>query len=82
MGFGGAVYADAFADRTAPRDGLAIGGERDPLYGLDRLSVAATSEGVSAVLDGSGLFLCLARYRKVAKDRQSSGPASPPETWT
>src|SRR5665213_3167837 len=55
--------------------------EAGPLYSVDGLSVARAAAGVSAILDGSRLLLCLARYRKVAKDRHRSGPASATEAW-
>lgn len=52
-----AAAAAAIADWTTTNDGLAGGGERDPVHGGDGLSVASIAEGFSALFDRAGLFL-------------------------
>src|SRR6202008_1224281 len=73
--------ADAGAASFGPAKGggLAQRSAGDPLHFVQRMSVAGTAEGISPIFDGSGLFLCWARYRKGAENRHSAGPASPPE---
>jgi hypothetical protein len=46
------------------RSGFAPSGADHTLHSVQRMPMAGTAEGVSAVLGGSKLFLCLARYRK------------------
>lgn len=69
---GGDRTAAAEAERYwSPASGrFTGGGERDPLYGLDRLPVAHAAEGLSAVHDGAELLLRLARQQAVVDDQQ------------
>ena len=47
--------------RASPHGGLARGGQRHPVYRLDRVPMADVAEGFSAPLDRAALFLSLAR---------------------
>jgi transposase len=55
---------------ASTRNRSAIGRERDPLHGFDRLPMAAIAKGVSALLHRAGLFLRLVARRRI-RERQS-----------
>src|ERR671912_605825 len=48
-----------YADRASPHDLPAGRGQRDPVSRLDRVPMAPTAKGVSALFDRAGLLLCL-----------------------
>ena len=52
---------------------LAFGGERNLVYGIDGLPVAADAEGFSAVLDCAGLLLQLVSGWHVRDNQPRSG---------
>ena len=52
-----ALSAGSLEVRAAEKDEPAIGGRGDLVYGLDRLPMARDPQGLSALLDGAGLFL-------------------------
>ena len=55
------------ASRSAVHAQQTCGGDQcDPLHCVDGLPVAAVAEGLSALLDGAGLFLRLARDGRFA----------------
>src|SRR5215204_4480939 len=72
--------AAATATRASAAGRFARGRAGDLLYFVLRLPMASSAKRVPAVLDGTRLFLCLARQRQVAQDRQSPGPPSAAET--
>ena len=62
----------------AADDGSARGGERNPVPAQERLSVASAAEGVSATLDRTAVFLCLAGRRHMAADQSPSADGGAP----
>ena len=68
-----AADAGAIADRAPAHDRAARGRERDPVHGVDGLSVAAIAKGFSAVFDRAGLFLRLVAQRPVHEHQSSAG---------
>jgi transposase len=73
MGADPTAASVGLAARSPTRNGTAIGRERDPVYGIHGLPVAAIAERVSAVFDGARLFLCLVAHRRVRQHQSPSG---------
>src|ERR1700709_2680050 len=71
-----AVDACAIAARSSPRNQPARDHECNPLHWSQRLPMASAAEGLSAILDGSVLFLQVARFWLVAHDQRCGGRAN------
>ena len=69
MGIAEAFDACVVPHWKAAREGLASGGECDPLHCLDRVPMASVVQGLPTVLDRSGLFLWMVARRQVHLDQ-------------
>ncbi len=63
MGVACTFHATTQDERAAADNGVARGNGCDPLYGLDGLPVGDDPQRFPAALDGTALFLRLARQR-------------------
>src|ERR1700733_4432385 len=61
----GAASARSFSSRASARNGPANGDECDPLHCVHRLPMAAVAQGLSILLDGAGLVLCVVARRNL-----------------
>ena len=73
MVFGRTVHAARFESRTPSNDRYAGGLGRDPVYGDDRMSVGAASQGLSAVHDSAVLLLPTSQQRAAGHIERNPG---------